>query len=391
MLETIRQFAEEQLAAHGAAPEVRDAHAGHFAHRATDMFPVWDSPRQREAYQWFIAELANLRTAYRWAADQGDLDTAAPIATYATLLGVMVENYEPIAWSEELIEPARAADHPGLAFLYVMASQCWMFGRVEEAVGYSDAGQTVLLSGRKAVPSGFESWLGAVFNVIGQPERTVEWSRRVLSWGRDPYALAKAALVVALVRAGFHTEAMAAANDLIDAAKTIPNPWALSWACMSYGITADPLRARDVLRKGLVVAQDSGNRYSESHLANILGRLEAQHGDALAALDYLTLAIRNYHDSGHTVIRVPLAVLAALLHRLGRDEPAATIAGYAVSPLTTAWIPKLNTAITHLRDALGEATYESLARKGETMTTAAMVTYAYDQIDQARTELERSS
>ena len=32
-------------------------------------------------------------------------------------------------------------------------------------------------------------------------------------------------------------------------------------------------------------------------------------------------------------------------------------------------------------------TYESLARKGETMTTAAMVTYAYDQIDQARTEL----
>ena len=32
-------------------------------------------------------------------------------------------------------------------------------------------------------------------------------------------------------------------------------------------------------------------------------------------------------------------------------------------------------------------TYESLARKGETMTTAAMARYAYDQIDQARTEL----
>ena len=32
--------------------------------------------------------------------------------------------------------------------------------------------------------------------------------------------------------------------------------------------------------------------------------------------------------------------------------------------------------------------YESLARQGETMTTAAMATYAYDQIDQARTELK---
>jgi hypothetical protein len=49
------------------------------------------------------------------------------------------------------------------------------------------------------------------------------------------------------------------------------------------------------------------------------------------------------------------------------------------------------TAIAHLRDVLGEATYESLARKGETMTTAAMATYAYDQIDQARTELEQAS
>jgi hypothetical protein len=38
---------------------------------------------------------------------------------------------------------------------------------------------------------------------------------------------------------------------------------------------------------------------------------------------------------------------------------------------------------THLRDVLGDQAYESLARKGETMTTAAMATYAYDQIDQA--------
>ena len=48
---------------------------------------------------------------------------------------------------------------------------------------------------------------------------------------------------------------------------------------------------------------------------------------------------------------------------------------------------KLSAAVAHLRDVLGDQTYESLARKGKTMTTAAMVTYAYDQIDQARAEL----
>jgi hypothetical protein len=52
---------------------------------------------------------------------------------------------------------------------------------------------------------------------------------------------------------------------------------------------------------------------------------------------------------------------------------------------------ELNTAIAHLRHVLGDQTYESLARKGETMTTAAMVTYAYDQIDQARAELNAVS
>jgi hypothetical protein len=54
-------------------------------------------------------------------------------------------------------------------------------------------------------------------------------------------------------------------------------------------------------------------------------------------------------------------------------------------------VPEITTAITHLRDTLGDQTYESLARKGETMTTAAMVTYAYDQIDQVRAELEQPS
>ena len=153
MLETIRQFAEEQLVACGAATEVRAAHARYFAGRETDILALWDSPRQREAYDWFTAELANLRTAFRWAADQGDLDVAATIATYAAFLGFVVEKYEPIAWAEELIEPARAVDHPRLAFLYVIASLCWVAGRIEAAVGYSDAGQTVVGNDRDEVPS----------------------------------------------------------------------------------------------------------------------------------------------------------------------------------------------------------------------------------------------
>ncbi|MDT5368824.1 MAG: hypothetical protein QOH87_2729 [Trebonia sp.] len=50
---------------------------------------------------------------------------------------------------------------------------------------------------------------------------------------------------------------------------------------------------------------------------------------------WIALAIHNFHNSGSTTIRTPLAVLAAFFDRLGRYEPAATVAGFAFGPLTS--------------------------------------------------------
>ena len=395
MLETIRQFAEEQLVARGEASEIRAAHSRYFAGREADVLALWDSPRQRAAYDWFAVELANLRTAFRWATDQGDLDVAATIASYGGWLGACVQTFEPMAWAEELIEPAGAVDHPRLAFLYVIASLCYTTGRIEAAVRYSDAAQIVLGRSRDALPYGVEGMLGAAYLAIGQPERLAELCRALLARRRDSHVHIRSWLVVALSAAGSGGEAMDSADGLIEAAEATGNPSVLAWALWAYGSAfrdADPVGALDALGRGLVIAQDSGNRTIASILANGLALLEAEHGDTLAAFDHLTLAIRNFHNAGDTTaIRVPLAVLAVLFDRLGRYEPAATIAGFALSPIAAAGVPEITTAIAHLRDVLGEATYESLARKGETMTTAAMATYVYDQIDQARAELKAVS
>jgi hypothetical protein len=195
--------------------------------------------------------------------------------------------------------------------------------------------------------------------------------------------------------AGHGDEARAAATGLISAAEATRNPWALSFALFAYGFAfgdADSIRALDAARRGLVIAQDSGNRSSESYLAGTLARLEAEHGDTASAFDHLTLAIRNCHDAGNTTtMRSLLALLTTVFDRLGRYEPAATIAGFAVGAMTERAFPEFIAATAHLRDVLGDQTYESLAGKGETMTTAAMVTYVYDQIDQARTKLSAAS
>jgi hypothetical protein len=287
----------------------------------------------------------------------------------------LVQTLEPIAWADELIEPARAVDHPRLAFLYVIASQCFATGRIEEAVRYCDVGQIVLGRSRDALPGGIEAWLGAVYLIIGQPERMAQVCRAQLARRHDTHVYIR--------------------SWLIEAAEATGNPLLLAWALGAYGSAfrdADPVGALNDLGRGLVIAQDSGNRLVESALAPFLARLEAEHGYSVSAFDHLTLAIRNWHNSGDTTtLRVPLAILAALFDRLGRYEPAATIVGFALSPIAATGVPEINTVIIHLRDVLGEATYETLARKGETMTTAAMVTYAYDQIDQARSELEHSS
>ena len=397
MLETIRQFAEEQLVARGEASEIRAAYSRYFAGREADILALWDSPRQREAYDWFTIELANLRTAFRWATDQGDLDVAAPIATYAAWVGFLTENYEPIAWAEELIEPARAIDHPRLAALYVMASNCYLAGRIDPAIRYTEAAQRAISGGSDHLPYGAEGFVGGAYFAVGQYERWIRWCRAQLARGRDTHTYTTANLVIGLSATGSYDDAMAAAHGVIDAAEATGNPFALSWALLACGLAvddADPVRSLAALRRGLVIAHDSGNRFTESNLALLLSRLEAEHGDPLAAFDHFTMAIGNYHHSGNTyMIRIPLGFLAAFFDRLGRYEPAATIAGFAVtSPLAPLpLMADFGTAIAHLRDVLGDQTYESLARKGETMTTAAMVTYAYDQIDQARTELNAVS
>ena len=129
----------------------------------------------------------------------------------------------------------------------------------------------------------------------------------------------------------------------------------------------------------------------ESLLATALSRLEAEHGDPLAALDHITLAIRNFYDSGN------VAYIRFSLDSRGTPRPPRTPRTgshhrrFRVQSLGRGGGPTVDHRDRTPPRRLGDQTYESLARKAETMTTSEMATYAYDQIDQARTELEHPS
>ena len=95
MLETIRQFAEDQLVAGGEASEMAPIR-GTSPNTKPTSWACGTAPASVRRMTGFSVELANLRTAFRWAADHGDLDAAAPIAFYAALLGMCSERLEPV-------------------------------------------------------------------------------------------------------------------------------------------------------------------------------------------------------------------------------------------------------------------------------------------------------
>ncbi len=388
MLETIRQFAEDKLFDAGDAEKIRHAHAKYFAAKETVLWASWHSPQQRQAYEWFTRETANLRSAFRWAADTGDFDSAIAISFYAGYLGTCINQLEPITWAEQMIEPAERIQHPRLAQLYIVAVQCYLFGRIDDAKRYSEVGQQAVMSGRfEDDPTNTEATLGAAYIRSGESDRWVDWCHTLLTERSNTDIFTRSCLTHALTIGGRLDEAVAASRDLPDDADTKDNPNIRIQAMLAYGFAnadANPLKAYDVLQRAFALAQESGNTGTRTHVTVILSRLAATHGDPNDALVYFTLAIRSFFDAGSfSLLPSPLSTLVAFLDRLGSYEPAAIISRFATNSLTRTAFPELNTAIEHLRATLGEERYGALAAEGASMTNAEMANYAFEQIDLA--------
>ena len=184
---------------------------------------------------------------------------------------------------------------------------------------------------------------------------------------------------------------MVTSKDFLAIAEETDNPHIASYALLAYGLAhhdADPAASYEAHRKGMQIAMDSGNRQLESYHAGNLSWLAGGHGNIDEALDYATVALTRFYDTGHfSVMPAALAVLASILDRLGLHEPAATISVPASTPFAGATYPEIHETVARLRDVLGDDTYERLAREGASMSRAMLAAYALEQIDLARAHL----
>jgi hypothetical protein len=262
----------------------------------------------------------------------------------------------------------------------------------ESLAKYTDDGLGAIESGRyDAVPFDFASELGGIHIMRGEPERWLEMCRNMIAGAEGAHILPKVYLVITLAMIGNADEAMKASEDLRNAERVTDNPAFACFALLAYGYArhlTDPATAYEAHRLGAKIAQDTDNRLLETYHTGNLSRLAARHGDTADAFDFIAMSIRNYFDAGnYSLLPQPMAVLATFFESLGHYKPAATFSGFASTTFARNYFPEMEGAITRLREVLGDESYESLARTGKSMTSAAMANYALEQINLARGEL----
>ena len=242
MLETIRQFAEDQLVARGEATK----RVPRMPATSPDEKPTFlrcgtapDSARRTTGspsnYRICVPRSAGLPNKAIWTSPQQSGQQCRPG------WGFLTENYEPISCGlKNSSWPARAVDHARLTALSnVLTSLCYNTGRIDSAIRYTEAAER----GRSAVEAITSPWYTAAgFPLavptlpVGQPERWVQWCRcSARTRSRHRPVQHDEPLVIALTVAGSNDDAMAAAGGLIDAAEATGNPYVLSWALVAHG------------------------------------------------------------------------------------------------------------------------------------------------------------
>ena len=392
LLETIRQFAEEQLAATDHISEVRDRHAHYFAAQAIAYWDTWDGPRLRIASDWVEAEFANLRTGFRWAADHHDVVTATAIAAHTTQLAMELLRFESVGWAEELLDAATAADVSQLPRLYSAASLCTYTGRPETAIGYAQKAVALETDPRyDALPPGWSTmWEGLAHLYAGQIEHCLDvWS----DMAAEPQpgfrrANGMALMLWLLPAVGRAAEATTVADEYLAAARAYGNPAGIAIALAGYArafADTDPDRALAAYREGLEHAREHRLLLHEAIIARDAAGLEAHHGRRDNALELFDTTIATYHRVGdHPGLGITLADLAVFFDRTEQSDIAATIYGSSTRYQSIVAAPGLPGVVTHLRAVLGDTLFDRCVETGAALEFGSAVAYARDQIRLAR-------
>jgi predicted ATPase/class 3 adenylate cyclase/DNA-binding NarL/FixJ family response regulator len=399
MFETIRQFAEAELAAGGGLARMRDRHAAHFAHGAWMRYENWNGPAWRDAVDWVEIELDNLRTAFRWSTQRGELEVATDVAAHAALMGFSVQLFETVGWAEELLPAATDADVRRLPRLYTGAGYACFVGRAEVAAANAHRATELETESRyDPCEPGYATFIEALGQVYcGHLDRYVDLTGAVAalpSVSTQGYGIA--AYLDGLQSAGRVEEALALTDSAVAAARELGNPYWISYTLWIVGLAlskVDKKRALLAWDEGSEVVREHRVRFFEGFIGRDAARLHTSEGEPDAALKLFGPAIESFHQAGNVPqLIITLASVPALFERVGRLDAAATLLG-ALSRESSSLhhVPELVDLGDRLTAQLGESRWNEFTTAGAMLDLNDAAAYAREQIELARKALTRQA
>ncbi len=394
MFETIRTFAHESLSEVSDQEADRDRHAAHFASEAALRWERWNGPAWHDEVDWVRVELANLRSAFRWSVERGQVVVATDVAAHAALMGFSVELFETIGWAEALLEDAVRADVRRLPRLYAAAGYACFVGRA--AVATANAHRAVELEARPGYEScepGYATFIEALGQVYcGNLSRYVELTRDVAALPGTSRAYGIAAYIDGLQSAGRVAEALELTEAALDAAHELGNPYWVAYTSWIVGLAwskADPQRALEVWDEAVAYIGEHDVRFFEGFMARDAALLHTSDGQLDSALTLFAASIEAFlHTGAVAQLVITLASLPALFERLDQPAVAGTLLGaMSREPASFHHVPSLADLGPRLRDSLGDERPERWAATGAAMELQDTAAYALNRIDVARQAL----
>ena len=361
MLETVREYALDELAAAGGEADARSRHAAYFRTMAVEAgAALWSPIQGPERAAWLErleAEQDNMRAALQWADGAGDdtqLTIAVGLSDYWHVRGSFVEGRDQLARA--------LSQHRGSEALRARAlhhSSFFLLGLGDLVRADAVGSESLALYRRVGDPEG----IGRSIHLLGHVAEARGENARALELARESLALAleldhTRGIIVSLSQVGHLTAA------------------------------SDPEGGRRLLSEAQELAREHGDDTVLADLCLVASRLERSRGDRAAALEQaiesLQVCLVYHMESGLGAALHELGLLAAdvapieAARLLGAAERVRdAIGGSATHGIGADELSASDTIVATLSAELGDTAFETARAEGRVLSPEEAVTAAF--------------
>jgi predicted ATPase/class 3 adenylate cyclase len=398
LLETIRQYALEQLDATGASDEVRRRHAEHYitVAQATEG-ALWT----RDEDEWLRIvdqELGNFRAALDWAIGVGDADVALRLAVPLGEVGAPRPRYTIARWLVRAVAMPAAFDHPLRPHVAAWAAQgafSISTSVAELSQGVAEMDAAFERAGLEPIPIAHAAH-AALAVITGAEDEAIRHSTAAvelaLATGDRRWAATWAGLLAGMLALrGRPEEAIQRAEQsraLASESGTlcVPAETALGFALSQV----DPEAAIPQLEAAWTLSMSEGNEVMLSVSGTCLGSLLVARGDVGSGLEYYDQLLANALETRNPVLALLTCNgLGVMLAGADHPEAAATIFGalesQAFRPLTGIRQRQQLDALETLRGTMTADAFAQSYSRGQTMTLEELLEFAREEASRMTT------